>query len=300
MAGKDALDKFLLMNKLVYEGSSLSHPSSGMEKKPDQWAKCGHSTLSTLLWQTTTLWAKITPRLIMPSFFWNTPASPHPAPQPPSAQLAFSSEKNQSSAPDFAAVNNPWSHGPWFQVPHCLQDERGHLGERMPGMKMPLWFLRQECFSNPSPPLCSPYCSLQLKPSSNKDRQVESLHHLGIDYTCRWKPSYQNEDISFARGFSLAPCLGPVPTLTLLHVSIPALHTAAWQAFILTETLHFTCLQLSRKAEEFQNCFTEQHWATQHHWQPGQAENNSFFVSMSDLPVICNCLLTFLCTTKGF
>jgi len=100
---------------------------------------------------------------------------------------------------------------------------------------------------------------MQLKPSSNKGRQVESLYHLGIDYTCRWKPRYQNEDISFARGFSLAPSLGLVPALTLMHVSIPALHAAVWQVFILTEALHFTCLQLSWKAEKFQNCFTEQH-----------------------------------------
>lgn len=112
-------------------------------------------------------------------------------------------------------------------------------------------------FSHTHPlPSIPPHCSVQLKPSSSNSGQVQSFHHLGIDYTCRWEPRKQNQDASFARGFSSTPSLGLVPVLTLLHFSIPALPMTAWQVFIQAEAFHFTCLQPSWKGREIPELFS--------------------------------------------
>lgn len=89
-AGKDTLGKFPpAVNKPAHRRILLV-PSikSGMDQKTDQWAKCGHSTPSTLLCQTTDSLSQDHLEVCHPDIlFWNNPAPPHPSCSLP--QLGF-------------------------------------------------------------------------------------------------------------------------------------------------------------------------------------------------------------------
>lgn len=160
-------------------------------------------------------------------------------------------------------------------------------------MKMLLWFLRQEFLSHPSPPL---YFSPLLGAAETLQQQQRASIvapppgyqlHLQVE-TKQSKTRCQLcqrilPDSQFGPGASPHPVAFQHPNST--HDRLAGVCSGRGISLHVSSTF--------MEGREFQSCFPEQHWATQHHWQLEQAENNNFFVSGSNPPITCFCLLTF-------
>lgn len=203
MAGKDASGKFPpAVNKPAHRRILLGHPSRmGWMRKQIGVPCVGTAHLSLSSAKLPALWARMSPwyPLLVHSSSSTCRSSEFPS--------CNSDLQNIPPAANFAVANSLMVM--WLMVSGATPSLRwegpswGKANKKVSQAWKCFCGSWDRNFSHTHPlPSIPPHYSVKLKHSSSNSRQVSSLHHPGIDYTCRWKLSDQNQDVSFAGGFS--------------------------------------------------------------------------------------------------